>query len=74
MYQSASIYHFIIPALNSDLQDSDLECSTKIIILNLSQLRFCSSVQFRGGSRISVKGVHMYKCVEFALLILSHLS
>ena len=27
---------------------------------------------FRGGSRTSGKGVHMYKCVGFTLLILSH--
>ena len=28
----------------------------------------------RGGSRISGKGVHMYKGVGFAMLILSHFS
>ena len=28
----------------------------------------------RGGSRVSGQGVHMYKIVGFALLILSHFS
>ena len=36
--------------------------------LSLSYLKLCS----RGGSRISGKGVHMYKGVGLALLIFSH--
>ena len=39
----------------------------------MKQLDFLRTYD-RGGSRISGKGVHMYKGVGFALLILSHFS
>ena len=39
-----------------------------------SQSKWFSSAHPRGGSRISGNGVHMYKGVGFALLILSNFS
>ena len=73
MYQSASIYHFIIPALNSDLQDSDLECSTK----DNNPKSFPASFPFKCSIQGRIQdfwkeGSYGVSLVDFISFLLSH--